>query len=80
MTPEEVEELRRKLRHDQSPEEAIETLRLLSRDEAIPGGARVEMAAALLELRTGRSVQSAMARLRREIGLDKPKKARRDEF
>ena len=53
-----------------SPDEAMEVLRAASQDKAIPPIVRMHIAAAMLEIQTGRTVQSAMARMRRATGLD----------
>jgi hypothetical protein len=53
-------------------EEALATLSAAG-DEDVPPILKINIAKAILDLRTGRSVQSAMARLRRATGLDIPR-------
>lgn len=45
-------------------------------DDTLPPVLRLHLATAMLELGAGRSVQSTMARFRREVGLDPPKRQR----
>jgi hypothetical protein len=64
-------ELRACLHGDQSREAAKETLRGVMHNGNLSRPVRLAAAMALVELRGGRSVVSVMARLRREIGLDR---------
>jgi hypothetical protein len=66
-----MHDLRARPHGDQTPEEAKETLRGVMYDGALPRSVQLAAAMALIELRGGRSVVSVMARLRRQIGIDK---------
>ena len=59
-------------------EEAREVMRAAGADQELPGGVRLEAASALLDLNTGRSVQSTMACFRRAVGIDPEKAPRAD--
>ena len=59
-----------------TPEAALKTLRKAGHDRPLPPILRMHTAAAVLELKAGRSVQSTMARFRRAVGLDSEKRTR----
>ncbi len=73
--PKATDPLKDRFRGSLTPAEATQALRDAMADIGLPGLARIEAASALLDLQSGRSVQSTMARFRRAIGLDpaKPK-------
>jgi len=76
VTPERFAEMKRRFRGDVSLEEAQAILKAAADDKSLPPIARLHLASAMLDLRTGRSVQSTMARYRRAVGLD-PEKPKR---
>lgn len=73
VSPERFRELKAMLGGKQELEAAKTVLRKLADDPATPPILRLNIASAMLDLATGRSVQSAMARLRRASGLDPEK-------
>lgn len=73
VSPERFRELKAMLGGKQGPEDAKAVLRKLADDPATPPILRLNIASAMLDLATGRSVQSTMARLRRAAGLDPEK-------
>lgn len=73
VSSERFRELKAMLGGKQEPADAKAVLRKLANDPATPPILRINIASAMLDLSTGRSVQSTMARLRRAAGLD-PKK------
>lgn len=73
VTPERFKDLKTQLSGTQSLDEAKAALRSLADDPGTPPILRIKIASALVELASGRSVQSAMARLRRATGLDRAK-------
>lgn len=76
VTPETFKALRERFNGRMTPEEAGTVLDAARDDASLPPIFRVHLASAILDLRSGRSVQSTMARLRRATGLDaeKPKR------
>ncbi|MRL69469.1 hypothetical protein [Brevundimonas sp. SPF441] len=76
VSPERFRELKAMLAGKQDPEDAKAVLRALADDPTTPPILRFNIASAMLDLATGRSVQSTMARLRRASGLDPEKKSR----
>lgn len=76
VTPEQFAELKRRFHGKMTEAEAIETIRAAMKDDSLPPIVRINAAPALLEIRSGRSVQSAMARFRRAVGLDPEKPAK----
>lgn len=77
VTPEQFQALKARLNGKLTPEEARTTLIELGEAGDTPPILKLHTASALLDLRMGRSVQSTMARLRRAVGLDKPKPSSR---
>lgn len=73
VSAERFRELKSLLGGKQTPDEAKSILRALAGDPDTPPIIRINIPITLLELAGGRSVQSAMARLRRASGLDKAK-------
>lgn len=73
VSPERFRELKAMLGGKQEPEDAKAVLRKLADDPTTPPILRINIASAMLDLSTGRSVQSTMARLRRAAGLDPQK-------
>ncbi len=53
-----------------TPAEAMDALWEFGADTANHGGDRLQAASAMMDLRTGRSVQSTLSRFRRAIGAD----------
>lgn len=76
VTPEVFKALKQRFNGSMTPDEAKAVLDAAADDASLPPIFRVHLASAMLDLRTGRSVQSTMARLRRATGLD-PEKAPR---
>jgi len=59
-----------RFRGDLSPDEARDALHLASEDRTLDSSWRSAAAAALHELRSGRTVRTTMAGFRRQCGLD----------
>jgi len=76
VTPERFKELRTRFSGSLSVEDAMTTLSAAGRDQDMPPVLRMHTAMAILDLKTGRSVQSTMARFRRAVGLDPEKRAK----
>ena len=76
VTPERFKALREQFHGRGTPEEARATLDAAAEDPDLPPILRLQIASAILDLRTGRSVQSTMARLRRGAGLDPDKQSK----
>lgn len=78
ITPAEFKALKERFNGQLSPEAALAALRAASQDKTLPPIFKLGLASAFLDLQTGRSVQSTMARLRRAVGLDKAKPNKTD--
>lgn len=78
MPSEWAKEMRARFHSGLTPEQAIDALRAFGQDESQSPRDRMHVASAMLELKTGRSVQSALARFRRSIGADPQKKPQAD--
>lgn len=78
VTREQFKELRARFSGKLTLEGAMEVLRAACDDKAVPPIVRLHTATAILDLKMGRSVQSAMARLRRTTGLN-PQKLKSSE-
>lgn len=74
VTPERLKELRSRFAGNLSADDAMATLAAAGRDQDMPPILRMHTAMAILDLNTGRSVQSTMARFRRAVGLDPEKR------
>lgn len=74
ISPARFKELKARLNGSLSSDEALKVLSEMGRDKTTPPIIRLNIATAIIDIRSGRSVQSAMARLRRATGLDPEKK------
>lgn len=74
VTPEQFAAMKRRFHGKMEPDEAMQVLREAADDATLPPIVRLHVAPAILDLRSGRSVQSTMARFRRAVGLDPEKR------
>lgn len=74
VTREQFAEMKRRFNGKLTVDEAMAVLRAASEDNTLPPLLRIHTATAILDLRTGRSVESTMARFRRAVGLDPEKR------
>lgn len=78
VTPEQFAEMKKRFHGKMEPDEAAKVLRAAADDVSMPPIVRLHVASAILDLRSGRSVQSTMARFRRAVGLDPERGRARD--
>ncbi|MEI9849731.1 MAG: hypothetical protein WDN24_01435 [Sphingomonas sp.] len=74
VTPEQFAALKRRFHGKMEPDDAMQVLKDATDDKVLPPIVRLHLATAILDLRSGRSVQSTMARSRRAVGLDPEKR------
>jgi len=75
VTPEQFAAMKKRFHGKLERDEALQLLRDSADDKELPPIVRLHLAPAILDLRSGRSVQSTMARFRRAVGLDPEKNA-----
>ena len=75
VTQDQFDAMKRRFHGRMAPQEAMQVLREAADDRDLPPIVRLHLAPAMIEIRAGRSVQSAMARFRRAVGLDPEKKS-----